>query len=132
MPPGRKTGGRQAGTPNAVTLSLREQVEQAAGGRPLPVLLAEVGTKAMKQGDYQLAVTAFAKAATYVYPRLQAVTVTDTNPVHYPPLLVDANGMAKVPDNYPGIAIRLHIPPPDDQPSEGENGPDNYVVRFKG
>jgi hypothetical protein len=70
MPKGRKTGGRQAGTPNAVTATLREQVEQAAGGRPLPVLLAEVGTKAMKEGDYQLAVTAYAKAAAYVYPRM--------------------------------------------------------------
>jgi hypothetical protein len=132
MPRGRKTGGRQAGTPNAVTASLREQVEQAAGGKPLPVLLAEVGRKAQEKGDYQLAVTAYAKAAAFVYPRLQAVTVNDANPVHYPPLLVDANGMAKVPDNYPGIAIRFHIPPADDQPSEGDNDPNTHVVSFKG
>lgn len=68
MAKGRKTGGRQAGTPNASTLTLREQVEQAADGKPLPVLLAEIGAKAMKRGDDQLAVTAYAKAAAYVYP----------------------------------------------------------------
>jgi len=71
MAAGRKTGGRQAGTPNATTLTLREQVEQAAGG-PLPVLLATVGRQAMEQGDHQLAVTAFSKAAGYVYGRIQA------------------------------------------------------------
>ena len=71
MATGRKTGGRQAGTPNASTLTLREQVEQEAGG-PLPVLLATLGRQAMDKGDAQLAVTAYAKAATYVYPRLQA------------------------------------------------------------
>jgi hypothetical protein len=71
MAAGRKTGGRQAGTPNAATLTLREQVEQAAGG-PLPVLLATLGRQAMDKGDHQLAVTAYAKAAAYVYPRLAA------------------------------------------------------------
>lgn len=71
MAKGRKTGGRQAGTPNASTLTLREQVEQAAGG-PLPVLLAQLGRQAMDKGDHQLAVTAYAKASAYVYPRMAA------------------------------------------------------------
>lgn len=71
MAKGRKTGGRQAGTPNASTLTLREQVEQAAGG-PLPVLLATLGRQAMDKGEHQLAVTAYAKAAAYVYPRMAA------------------------------------------------------------
>lgn len=71
MAKGRKTGGRQAGTPNAATLTLREQVEQAAGG-PLPVLLATLGRQAMDKGEHQLAVTAYAKAAAYVYPRMAA------------------------------------------------------------
>lgn len=113
MASGRKTGGRQAGTPNATTLTLREQVEQAADGKPLPVVLAELGAKAMQKGDHQLAVTAFTKAAAYVYPRLQAVTVSDATPIHYPPLLVDHNGMAKIPDNYPGVAIRFADPGED-------------------
>lgn len=71
MAAGRKTGGRQAGTPNAATLTLREQVEEAAGG-PLPVLLAHLGRQAQDKGDLQIAATAYAKAAAYVYPRLQA------------------------------------------------------------
>ncbi len=113
MAVGRKTGGRQTGTPNAVTASLREQVEQAAGGTPLPVLLAEIGAKAMKRGDDQLALAAFAKAATYVYPRLQAVTVNDATPTIYPPLIVGPDGMAKIPDNYPGMVIRFADPGED-------------------
>ena len=69
MATGKKTGGRVAGTPNVATLTLREQVEQVSGG-PLPVLLATVGRKAMDAGDHQLAVTAFAKAMSHVYPRI--------------------------------------------------------------
>lgn len=130
MPRGRKTGGRQAGTPNAVTASLREQVEQAAGGKPLPVLLAEVGRKAQEKGDYQLAVTAYAKAAAYVYPRLQAVTVTDTNPVHIPPLVAH-DGIVKVPHDWPGTIINLTrevITANDPRRSD----PDTHIVEFKG
>lgn len=85
MASGRKTGGRQAGTPNATTLTLREQVEQAADGKPLPVLLAEIGAKAMKRGDDQLAVTAFAKASAYVYPRM---ATADPPAAPLPPVVV--------------------------------------------
>jgi hypothetical protein len=133
MASGRKTGGRQAGTPNASTLTLREQVEQAAGG-PLPVLLATLGRQAMDKGDAHIAVTAYAKAATYVYPRQQAVTVTDTTPIIYPPLLVDERGMAKIPDDYPGMTIRFQGPTPNGEydPDEVENDPNTYVVKFKG
>jgi hypothetical protein len=106
MPAGRKTGGRQAGTPNAVTASLREQVEQAAGGKPLPVLLAEVGTKALQKGEHHIAVTAFAKAATYVYPRLQAVTVTEERPTIPAPIITlagcDACSCPNCADTPPG------------------------------
>ena len=84
MPKGRKTGGRKAGTPNASTLTLREQVEQAAGG-PLPVLLATLGRQAMDKGDHQFAVTAYAKAAAYVYPRM-ATADPPTPPL--PPVVV--------------------------------------------
>lgn len=79
MAAGRKTGGRQAGTPNAATLTLREQVEAAAGG-PLPVLLATLGRQAMDKGEHQLAVAAFAKAAAYVYARMQAVHLGEDGP----------------------------------------------------
>lgn len=88
MPPGRKTGGRQAGTPNAVTASLREQVEQAAGG-PLPVLLATLGRQAMDKGEHHLAVTAYAKAAAYVYPRM---ATADPPAPPLPPVVISFTG----------------------------------------
>lgn len=34
------------------------------------MLLAQLGRQAMDKGDHQLAVTAYAKAAAYVYPRM--------------------------------------------------------------
>ena len=52
---GRKTGGRQEGTPNKATSTLHERVELEAGD-PLPVLLTRIGVKAMREGDHQLAV----------------------------------------------------------------------------
>jgi hypothetical protein len=85
MAKGRKTGGRKAGTPNASTFTLREQVEQTAGG-PLPVLLAQLGKKAMDKGDHQLAVTAYAKAAAYVYPRM---ATADPPAPPLPPVVVN-------------------------------------------
>lgn len=66
---GRKTGGREAGTPNKATSTLQERVELEAG-EPLPVLLTRIGVQAMRDGDQQLAVNAFSKAAAYVYPRM--------------------------------------------------------------
>ena len=66
---GRKTGGRQEGTPNKATSTLQERIELEAG-EPLPVLLTRIGVTAMRQGDHQLAVNALSKAATYVYPRM--------------------------------------------------------------
>jgi hypothetical protein len=66
---GRKTGGRQAGTPNKATSTLHELVETEAGA-PLPVLLTRIGIQAMKAGDHQLAVNALSRAAAYVYARM--------------------------------------------------------------
>jgi hypothetical protein len=66
---GRKTGGRQTGTPNKATSSLHELVEAEAGD-PLPVLLTRIGIRAMKAGDHQLAVNALSRAAAYVYARV--------------------------------------------------------------
>lgn len=68
---GRKTGGRQEGTPNKATSNLQERVELEAG-EPLPVMLTRIGVEAMRAGDHQLAVNALAKAAVYVYPRMAA------------------------------------------------------------
>jgi hypothetical protein len=103
-----KTGGRGAGTPNAVTALLREEVERAAGGKPLPVLLAEVGEQARAAGDLHLAVAAYAKAAAYVYPRLQTVVHKEDPAPLYPLLFVGADGKAVIPDSYPGPVISVH------------------------
>lgn len=73
MARGRKTGGRQLGKPNKATSTLQEQVEQAAGGEPLPVLLTRIGIRAMEGQDYPTAINALSKAAAYAYPRITAV-----------------------------------------------------------
>ena len=75
---GRKTGGRQAGTPNKATSGLRIQVEAEAGA-PLPVLLARIGREAMAT-DLSLAVMALSKAAAYVYPRPQELPYQEPLP----------------------------------------------------
>ena len=103
---GRKTGGRTASTPNKATSSLREQVEVEAGA-PLPVLLTRIGVKAMKEGDHQLAVNALTKAAAYTYPRIQPETPDTVEPLYFPMLLVGPDGMARIPDNWPGPTFRI-------------------------
>lgn len=72
MAHGRKTGGRQPGTPNKATSTLHELVE-AEAGEPLPVLLTRIGMQAMKAGYRDVAISALSKAAAYVYPRVAAV-----------------------------------------------------------
>lgn len=80
---GRKTGGRQPGSPNKATSTLNDLVE-AEAGVPLPVLLTRIGLQAMKSGDHQLAVNAFSKAAAFVYPRVAAVDppTPPADPIH--------------------------------------------------
>ena len=100
-------GGRTKGTPNKANSTLQNLVEVEAGA-PLPVLLTRIGVKAMKDGDHHLAVHAFAKAAAYTYPRLQAVTLDTAEPVVYPMLCVGPDGKARIPENYPGMVIRIN------------------------
>lgn len=83
MAHGRKTGGRQLGTTNKATSTLQAQVEQAAGGEPLPVLLTRIGMLAMKSKDFQTAINALSKAAAFTYPRITAVNPPH-DPVHLP------------------------------------------------
>jgi len=110
----KKSGGRKAGTPNKATSSLQERV-------PLPVLLTRIGIKAMKDGDYHLAVNALSKAAAYTYPRIASVDPDGGSNaavlishkwgggvnVLTPPLIVDAEGKATIPDNWPHPTIRF-------------------------
>lgn len=85
--------------------TIREQVEQEAG-MPLPVLLTRIGIRAMNEGDHTLAVNALSKAAAYTYSRLQSVAVNDTSETTVPFLTVH-NGVAKVPEDWPGRQIRF-------------------------
>ena len=111
---GRKTGGRQTGTPNRVTLTLREQVEAEAGA-PLPVLLARIGRQALERSvtpfggvdrnEVQLAAFALAKAATFVYGR--APQAEEQLTPLLPPVVV-VNGIPQLDlDRYPGPIIRM-------------------------
>ena len=100
-------GGRTKGTPNKANSTLQNLVEVEAGG-PLPVLLTRIGVKAMKDGDHHLAVIALSKAAAYTYPRMQAVTLDTAEPVVYPMLCVGPDGKARIPENYPGMVIRIN------------------------
>lgn len=121
MAHGRKTGGRQLGTTNKATSTLQSQVEEEAGA-PLPVLLTRIGIKALKGGDYQLAVNALSKAAAYTYPRVASVDPESgspaalsvshrwgdgSRPTLYPSLVVGADGRAAIPANWPGPVIRV-------------------------
>lgn len=83
MATGRKTGGRQEGTPNKVNSTLHDLVE-AEAGEPLPVLLTRIGIRAMKSGDAQLAVNALSRAAVFVYARVAAVDppTPPADPIH--------------------------------------------------
>ena len=96
--------------------TIREQVEQEAG-MPLPVLLTRIGIRAMNEGDHTLAVNALSKAAAYTYSRLQSVAVNDTSETIVPFLLVH-NGVAKVPEDWPGRQIRF-TGGPDSKPIPG-------------
>ena len=112
MATGRKTGGRQEGTPNKATSTLHELVEQEAGA-PLPVLLTRIGVKAMKEGDHQLAVNAFSRAAVFVYPRVATVDPEGSSTAFIPPLLA-VDGVVNVPDNWPGPLFHVRMPSSDE------------------
>ncbi len=116
MATGRKTGGRQPGSPNKATSTLRELVE-AEAGEPLPVLLTRIGIRAMKSGDAQLAVNALSRAAVYVYARVPPSE--DSEPfskLSIPPLTV-IDGWAKIPITWPGLTIHLPRVPSDNVPT---------------
>jgi hypothetical protein len=103
MPPGYKAGGRDAGTPNKATMALRQLVEDAAGG-PLPVLLAKAGRTAAENGDVELAVLAWSKAASFIYGRPKASEDGQTFPA-----IVVVDGVPNL-DQYPGPIVHVNFP----------------------
>jgi hypothetical protein len=62
--------GRKPGSPRTkVDATLRERLEAAMDGRPLPLVLAMVGLEARRAGDYAVAVKALDAAASYAYAK---------------------------------------------------------------
>jgi hypothetical protein len=88
MPHGRKTGGRQLGTPNKATVErqLRAAHGVAAatqdGLLPLDVILARMRGEPMANGDFVTddQFQAACAAAPYIHPKLSAVAVKDDRP----------------------------------------------------
>lgn len=61
--------GKQPGTISKAKRKLRELVEAEAEGDPLPVRMVRIGRRAEEQGEYALALTAYAAAAQYTYSK---------------------------------------------------------------
>lgn len=78
MAAGRKTGGRQKGTPNKKTAALLERVS-AEGLTPLDVML-QVMREYVEAGDREMALDAAAKAAPYVHPKLSSIAAEVSGP----------------------------------------------------
>ena len=110
MATGRKTGGRQEGTPNKATSTLHELVE-AEAGEPLPVILTRIGMQAMKAGYRDQAISALSKAAAYVYPRVPPSEPSEPFRMTSIPPLTVIDGWARIKDDWPGFTI--HLPSAD-------------------
>lgn len=66
----------------------------------------------------------FLKMAEFFKPKLQRIQMPPDRDVKiYPPLVVE-NGMAKIPDNWPGPIIRFTSP-------GEEHGDADHVIRFR-
>ncbi len=78
MAMGKKTGGRQKGTPNKRTAEKMALVDQAttSGISPLEVMLGAM-REAWAQDDKEAAANFAKDAAPYVHPRLSAVDYTE-------------------------------------------------------
>ena len=77
MAKGRKTGGRQVGSLNKATTSLREAVDTITG-EPIPVILARIGMIAYEAKDYTMAINALSKAAGYTYANVRPAQAAGT------------------------------------------------------
>ena len=88
MPHGRKTGGRQLGTPNKATVERQLRAAHGVsaamqdGLLPLDVILARMRGEPMANGDFVTdeQFEAACAAAPYIHPKLSAVAVKDDRP----------------------------------------------------
>lgn len=99
--------GRTKGTKNARTLQWEElgrEITETNAARFNEVL------GRLWDGDLAEQVRAaelFLKMVEFFKPKLQRITLPVGQPQVLPPLLVQ-DGMAKIPDNWPGPVIRIH------------------------
>jgi hypothetical protein len=75
MAKGRKTGGRQRGTPNKASVE-REKVIAESGLTPLKYMLRTLRDESL---DLQTRMDAASKAAPYVHPKLAAIEHSGPN-----------------------------------------------------
>lgn len=75
--------GRKPGARNLRTVALAERVAELKLPDPVIRLLV-IGVKAEKDGDLELAVDAYGKAAPYLSPRLNAIDVKTDDGKHKP------------------------------------------------
>jgi hypothetical protein len=71
---GRKTGGRQKGTPNRATLVAREMVAEALAGGPTPLEFL-IETMRGEREPTPMQLQAATVALAYVHPRLSAMSL---------------------------------------------------------
>lgn len=83
---GRKTGGRQKGTPNKKTQDITMRLERL-GFDPVKNMI-EIGRQAMAEGDLKLAMDANKELLQYIAPKRKAVEVTgeDGGPIQTQPI----------------------------------------------
>ena len=74
MAKGKKTGGRQKGTPNKNNQPIMEKLA-ALNCDPLSGM-AKIAKKAMDEGDLHLALQAFKELAQYVAPKRKSIEIS--------------------------------------------------------
>lgn len=117
--------GRAKGSKNVRTLQWEElgkEIAEVNAGR-FNELLGRLWDSP-DLSDQLRAADLFLKMAEFFKPKLQRIqTPPDRDVTIYPPLVVE-NGMAKIPDNWPGPVIRLCSPGVD-------AGNADHVIRFR-
>lgn len=74
MAEGKKTGGRQKGTPNKKTNAIQDRLEEL-GCDPIEGMV-RIGVQAEGAGEYALAGTMYKELAQYIAPKRKAVEIS--------------------------------------------------------
>jgi hypothetical protein len=117
---GRKTGGRKEGVPNKITQEQREAFKLLLDGN-MSKLQKWIDTTA--KVDPARAFSMVMDLAAHCVPKMKSIEITEPTPVL--PVLVVRDGMAFIPDDYPGPAVRINSPE-----YHAEHPPQGHVVHF--